>query len=88
LDENGIKEYQPLVGALQWLVTLGSFDILIPFTTISGYRIAHLECRKQIIGYVKKHPDGAFHFRKNIPDHEGHHTPKKFDWSSSIYGNV
>jgi hypothetical protein len=63
LDENDIKQYQSLIGALQWLITLGCFDILIAVTTMSGYRIApregHLERLKRIIGYVKKHPDGA-----------------------------
>jgi hypothetical protein len=47
LDENGIKQYQSLIGALQWLVPLGRFDILIAVTTMFGYRIAprqgHLE---------------------------------------------
>jgi hypothetical protein len=27
LDALGIKHYQSLIGALQWLVTLGNFDI-------------------------------------------------------------
>jgi hypothetical protein len=92
LDENGIKQYQSLIGALRWLVTLGHFDILIAVTTMSGYFIApregHLECLKRIIGYAKKHPDGAIRFRPNIPDHESYHTPKKFDWCSYVYGNV
>jgi hypothetical protein len=91
-DENGIKRYQSLIGALQWLVTLGCFDILIAVTTMSGYRIAlregHLERFKQIIGYVKKHCGGAICSCTNIPGYESCHTPKKFDWSSSVYGNV
>jgi hypothetical protein len=90
LDENGIKQYQSLIGALQWLVTLGRFTILIAVTTMSGYRIApregHLERLKRIIGYVKKHADGAICFHTNIPDHDSYHTPKKFDWCSSVYG--
>jgi hypothetical protein len=40
-----------------------------------------------LVWYVKKHPDGAIHFWTNILD-QGRHTPKKFDWSSSVYGNV
>jgi hypothetical protein len=71
LDENGIKQYQSLISALQWLVTLGRFDILIAVTTMSGYRIAprerNLDRLKRIIGYVKKNPDGAIRFRTNIP---------------------
>jgi hypothetical protein len=34
LDENGIKQYQSLIGALQRLVTLGRFDNLIAITTL------------------------------------------------------
>jgi hypothetical protein len=43
LDENGIKPYQSIIGALQWLVTLGRFDILTAVNTMSGYRIAPRE---------------------------------------------
>jgi hypothetical protein len=92
LDENGIKKYQSLIGALKWLVTLGRFDILIAVTTMSGYHIAprqgHLERLKRVIGYVKQHSDGAICFWTNIPDHESQCTPKKFDWSSLVYANV
>jgi Reverse transcriptase (RNA-dependent DNA polymerase) len=73
LHENGIKQYQSLIGALQWLVTLGCFDILIAVTTMSGYRFnpiapreGHLERLKRVIGYVKRHSDGAIHFCSNI----------------------
>jgi hypothetical protein len=69
LDENGNKKYQSLIGALQWLVTLGCFDILIAFTTMSGLFIApregHLEHLKRIIGYVKKHPGDPICFHMN-----------------------
>jgi hypothetical protein len=54
-----------------------------PQETTKSYHIApregHLEC--------KKHPDGAIWIHTNIPDHESYHIPKKFDWSSSVYGN-
>ena len=91
LDENGIKQYQSLIGALQWLVTLGRFDILIAVSTMSSYRIApregHLERLKRILGYVKKNSEGAIRFRVNIPDHESQGIPNSFDWCSR-YGNV
>jgi hypothetical protein len=91
LDETGIKQYQSLIGALQWLVTLGRFDILISVTTMSSYRAApregHLERLKRIIGYVKKNSDGAIRFRTNIPDNESQATPQIYDWSSTVYGN-
>ena len=91
LDETGIKQYQSLIGALQWLVTLGRFDILVGVSTMSSYRVAprkgHLERLQRILGYVKKNPDGAIRFRVNIPDHESQGTPNVFDWTQR-YGQV
>jgi hypothetical protein len=91
LDENGIKQYQSLIGALQWLITLGRFDILVAVSTMSSYRVApregHLDRLKRIFGYVKKNSDGAIRFRVNIPDHESQGIPHSFDWSSR-YENV
>jgi hypothetical protein len=63
LDSTGIKQYQSLIGALQWLITLGRFDIHLSVTTMSGYRVAprqgHIDPLKRIYGYLKRHPDGA-----------------------------
>jgi hypothetical protein len=60
LDEDGIKQYQSLIGALQWLVTLGRFDILVSVTTMSGYRIApregHLERLKRVFWVYQEKP--------------------------------
>jgi hypothetical protein len=61
LDENGIKQCQSLIGTLQLLVTLAGYHI--------APREGHLERLKQIIGHVKKHPDGVIRFQPNIPDH-------------------
>ena len=36
LDEDGITRYQSLVGALQWTVTLGRFDIAVAVMTMSA----------------------------------------------------
>jgi hypothetical protein len=91
-DETGIKQYQSLIGALQWLITLGRFDVLVSVSTMSGYPIApregHLERLKHVFGYIKKHPDGTIRFRTNIPDHESQGTHNNFDWCSEVYGNT
>ena len=92
LDILGIKQYQSLIGALQWLVTLGRFDIHLAVATMSSYRVAprigHLERLKRVYGYLKRNPSGAIRFRTRIPNHESVVTPVEYDWSSSIYGNV
>ncbi len=47
LDADGIKNYQSLIGALQWSVSLGRIDITTAIMTMSGFRVAprkgHLE---------------------------------------------
>ena len=47
LDANGIKEYQLLIGALQWSVSLWRIDITTAVMTMSGFRVVlrkgHLE---------------------------------------------
>jgi hypothetical protein len=47
LDQDGIRLYQSLIGALQWAVTLGRIDILVGVTKMSSFRVAprqgHLE---------------------------------------------
>jgi hypothetical protein len=40
LDEAGIKDYQSLIGALQWLVTIGRFDIHTAVMTMAAFRSA------------------------------------------------
>jgi hypothetical protein len=40
LDDIVIKQYQLLIGALQWLVTLGHFDINLGVATMSSYHVA------------------------------------------------
>jgi hypothetical protein len=91
LDDIGIKQYQSLIGALQWLVTLGRFDIQLAVTAMSSYRAiprqGHLDRLKRIYGYIKRNPDGAIRFRVKIPDHESQGEPMHFDWSSTVYGN-
>jgi hypothetical protein len=92
LDSTGIKQYQSLIGDLQWLITLGRFDIHLCVTTLSGYRVAprqgHLYRRKRTYGHLKRHPDGAIRFRRKIPDHESIVTPIKHDWASTVYSKV
>ena len=40
LDDNGIREYQSLIGSLQWLISIGRFDIMTAVMTMSSFRSA------------------------------------------------
>jgi hypothetical protein len=90
LDQDGIRLYQSLIGALQWAVTLGRFDILIGVTTMSSFCVAprqgHLDRLQRMYGYIKRHPDGAIRFRTGIPDHKSRTTPLIYNWIISVYG--
>jgi hypothetical protein len=89
LDQDGINQYQSLIGELQWAVSLGCFDIQQAVTSMSRFRAApregHLRRLKRVFGYLKKYPEGAIRFRTGIPSHvEPEHTD--FDWAHTVYG--
>ncbi len=91
LDEQGIKQYQSMIGALQWTVTLGRFDILAAVMTMSRFRIAprvgHLDRLKRIYGYLRRYNNGNIRFRTGEPDY-GELEYQTYDWSSTVYGTV
>jgi hypothetical protein len=37
LDLQGISMYQSLIGALQWVITIGRFDVITAVKTLSGF---------------------------------------------------
>lgn len=89
---DGIKQYQSLMGALQWAVTLGRFDIAIGVMTMARFRAAprdgHMNRLKRILGYLRANSDGGIRFRTGIPEHEEFFYMPEFDWMYSVYGDV
>ena len=91
LGEDEIRIYQSLIGTLQWLITLGRFDISTAVMTMSRFRVAprkgHLARVKRIYGYIRKFKHASIRVRTGIPDYSD--LPKNtFDWAYSVYGNV
>jgi Reverse transcriptase (RNA-dependent DNA polymerase) len=89
LDEDGVRDYQSLIGVLQWLVSIVRFDIHTAVMTLSSFRAAprqgHLERVKRIFGYVSKMRHAAIRIRTEEPDYSD--LPEyQFDWSRSVYG--
>ena len=88
LDPDNIKLYQSMIGALQWTVSLGRFDILAAIMTMSRFRVAprigHLDRLKRVYGYLKKFKQGAIRFRTNLPDLSGLES-KRHDWTNGVY---
>ncbi len=58
LDEQGIQQYQSIIGSLQWSISLGRLDICTAVMTLSSFRAVpqkgHLERAKHVVSYVAK----------------------------------
>ena len=80
-----------MVGQLQWLITLGRFDIQAHVITMSRFRAqprqGHLKRLKIIYAYVIRTKDYATRFRATEPDYSYLPDPN-FDWAHTIYGHV
>jgi len=91
LGSEDTKKYQSLIGAAQWLITLGRFDISSAVMTMGRFRSAprrgHLDRIKRIYGYVSRFPNLVIRVRTEIPDYSDLDIPE-FDWEYSVYGKV
>ena len=62
-DEHQTKQFQTLIGQLQWLISLGHFDIAVHIMSLSRFRAqprkGHFDRAKRIVGYILFQPDGA-----------------------------
>ena len=84
-------KYLTMVGQLQWLVTLGRFDIHAQVATMSRFRAVprqgHMDRLKRIYSYAIRTKDYAIRFRTDQPDYS-FLPDQDFDWTYSVYGNV
>ena len=91
VDPDMASIYMTAVGQLQWLVTLGRFDIISQVVSLSRFRIApregHILRLKRLYGYVIRTKEYAIRIRTEEPDYS--FLPKlEYDWTRSVYGNV
>jgi hypothetical protein len=91
LDATGTQQYQSLIGALQWSVSIGRFDITTAVMTMSSFRamprIGHMTRVKRLYGYLAKMKDGAIRIRTGEPDYSAL-PDQAFEWERSVYGDV
>ena len=61
LNDHYHKIYQQLLGMLNWLVTIGRFDISFATSSLARFvacpRQGHLDRLKHVFGYLKKWPN-------------------------------
>jgi hypothetical protein len=91
LSEDDIQKYQSLIGAMQWDISIGHFDIAVNVVTMSSFRASpchgYLEQVKRMVGYLSK-----FHFAElciltNEPNFSDIEIAE-YDWSKSVFGNA
>ena len=91
LEGDMAAKYLTMVGQLQWLVTLGRFDIHAQVTTMSRFRAAprqgHMDRLKRIYSYAIRTKDYAIRFRTDQPDYS-FLPDQDIDWTYSVYGYV
>jgi hypothetical protein len=90
-DADEVKQYQSLVGSLQWAVSLGRIDITTAVMTLSRFRSmprkGHLARAKRVVAYLRKMSDACIRIRTHEPDYSAIPVTK-YDWASSVYGEV
>jgi hypothetical protein len=88
LDSTKPQQYQSLIGAMQWAVSIGCLDITTAVMTLSSFRAmprrGHLDRVKRVYGYLSKMKDGIIHVRTDEPDYSG--LPEQdLDWIQCLW---
>ena len=90
-DEHQTKQFQTLIGQLQWLISLGRFDIAVHVMSLSRFRAqprkGHLDRANRIVGYLLFLPDGAIRFRTGEPDFSSL-KDQEYDWTRCVYSGA
>jgi hypothetical protein len=86
-----IAQYQSMIGALQWIVTIGCLDNNTAVMTMSGFymapRAGYLNRLRRIYGYLLKMKHASIRIRTEEPDYS--ELPDNVhDWTYSFYGQV
>ena len=80
-----------MVGQLQWMVTLGRFDLHAQVATVSRFRAAprqgYMDRLKRIYAYAIRTKDYAVMFRTDQSDYS-FFPEQNLDWAYSVYGDV
>ncbi len=88
LDAKHTQIYQSLIGATQWIIQLGRFDIATHVMSLSSFRAAprhgHLMKIRRVYGYLSKFRNSAIRVRTDEPDLSDVNF-FDHDWSYSPY---
>jgi len=90
-DEEEVRQFQSVVGSLQWAISLGRIDITTAVMTLSRFRSmprkGHLARAKRVVAYLRKMSDACIRIRVHEPDYSSIPVVE-YDWAASVYGEV
>eukprot|EP00986_Skeletonema_menzelii_P007778 scaffold3101_cov93-Skeletonema_menzelii.AAC.1 len=90
-DEEDKRNYQSMIGAVQWAVSLGRIDINVHIMSLGSFRsqprVGHLEMVKRLYGYLRKFKHATIRFRTCLPDTTDMDFTE-YDWSRSPYADA
>jgi hypothetical protein len=91
VSDDDCAKYATCIGVLQWIISLGRFDIATAVMTMSRFRAqprqGHMTRVRHIYGYLKKFPGGSIRVRTGMPDYSDLDS-HDYDWESTVYGKV
>ena len=65
-----------VVGSLNWLITLGRYDVYHASVTLARYmmipREEHMKAMQNVFGHLKSYPKFSIKFDTNMADHSVH----------------
>jgi len=84
LDNDGAARYRSVIGSLNWIITLGRFDVAYATSALSRFsmqpREGHLAASLRILRYSKTFPKGRILVDKKIPDQSNYKDDQHLDW--------
>ena len=70
------SRYRSMVGSLNWLITIGRFDVQFAVTALARYshapRAGHLNALLRVMGYIKKFKKAKILVDPTLPNHEAY----------------
>jgi hypothetical protein len=92
LDDEDTQKYQSLIGSLQWLITLGRWDVQTAVMTLSSFRAqprkGHLTRAKRVCAYVNRFKYYVLRYRVDEPDLSQLDGATEVDWSKDVYEDL
>ena len=92
LDNDDTQKYQSLIGSMQWVITLGRWDVQTAVMSLSSFRSkprkGHMLRARRVCAYINRFKHYKIRFRVDEPDLSDLDSITKMDWSKDVYEDL